>query len=44
VPSSVYTIGIVEFRGAVQTEANQKVVHLEESTPFVVQQYAVGLD
>ena len=41
--ATVDPVGVVDFAGAVDTEADQKVVLLEELAPVVVEQDAVGL-
>ncbi len=41
--AAVEAVGVVDFAGAIDAEAHQKVVFLEESAPFVIEQDAVGL-
>jgi len=41
--ASVDAIGVVDFARAIHAESNQEIVFLEEETPFIVDQYAVGL-
>ena len=41
--AAVEAVGVVDFAGAIDAQAHQKVVFLEESAPFVIEQNAVGL-